>query len=393
MIERATAGRRWPWLLAAIALLGLAVRLVIIAHSHGGNDLRIYVYFSRLGLHGKNPFAAPRVGLFPPSQSDQPSLETGIFEELLRLRNSPSTLRYLFALGDVAVILLVGLWTPRPRRWRLAFIVFYAFNPLVLLGWTVYAEDKTILFLGIVALLISLERRSEWGAWLSAAGLTAFKLIGIFVAPVLAVHSFRLGRWRALVPALAFVAALILSSAPWFPKSLNVFTRRQTRLSINPPIHSSPTLLLARLHLYAPVEAKVLTAAALVAVFALYLARRLEIREAVVWSLFAGYIFLPDDPFNRLLLISLPFLFVVVMDRARWIALWVVSCVVALAAAVETRGVPHALSAIGSPLRAVFSHEATVRDVLWMALIPALVIAFYWLDHRARPGARRSLPD
>lgn len=380
---------RWPWVVASICLLALATRLVIIAGSHGGNDLRIYVYFSRLPLHGVNPFAAPTTGLFPPSQSDQPALEVAIFSWLLRIHDSPTTLRVLFALADLGVLLLVGLWSRRPRGWRLAFILFYAFNPLVLLGWTAYAEDKTLLFLGIAALLLALENGSEWTAWMSAAALTAFKIIGIYVAPVLALHAYR-RRPRQVLGFLGVLAAgLVLSSLPWFPKSLDVFSRRTTRLAIDPPIHASPTLLLARLHLYSPIEAKLLTAAALLAVIVLFAARRLEIRPAVVWALFAGYIFLPDDPLNRLLLISLPFVFVVAMPRSRWIALWLVSCVVALAADVATRGVPHALSAIGSLLRTLFGYESTVRHVLWMSLMPALVIGFYLLDLIAR---RRTAP-
>jgi hypothetical protein len=382
---------RWPWAVVGISLLAFATRLVIIAASHGGNDLRIYVYFSRLPFHGLNPFAAPAGGLFPPSQSDQPALEIAIFNGLLRLHDSATTLRILFALADVGVLLLIGLWCRRPRGWRLAFMLFYAFNPFVLLGWTAYAEDKTLLFLGIAALLVALERGREWTAWLSAAAVTAFKIVGVFVGPVLALHSYRARRWKVLGPVAVLLAGLVFSSLPWFPKSLDVFSRRATRLSIDPPIHASPTLLLARLHLYSPAEAKILTAAALLAVTGLFAWRRLGIRQAVVWALFAGYIFLPDDPFNRLLLISLPFVFVVEMSRWRWIALWVLSCVDALAADVATRGVPHALSAIASPLRTLFAHEATVRHVLWMSLLPALLIAFYALDSvsaRRRTGPR-----
>jgi hypothetical protein len=377
----------WRAGVIAVALGAFLVRLLIIAHSHGGNDLRIYTYFSRLPLHGLDPFAAPHGGVFPPNQSDQPPIEVAVFTGLLALHDSPTTLRLLFAIADVVIILLIGFWFPRPRRWRGAFILFYAFNPFVLFSWTVFAEDKTLLFLGIVIWLGMLERDRQWWAWGAASALTVFKYLGAFSTPALALHSFRTrGSW-ALRPIGFFVAVFLLSNVPWFPHSFNAFARRNARLSINPPIHASPTLVLARLGLYAPIEAKLLTAVAIVVVLALFVVRRIDIREAVVWSIFAGYVFLPDDPFGRLLLITLPFMLIIELSATRWVAIWIVSSVDALAGVVATRGVPHELSAIAGPLRAIFAHESTVRHVLWMNLLVALVLVFYCLDRRAHRGS------
>jgi hypothetical protein len=149
---------RWRDAVIAVALGALAVRLFIIAHSHGGNDLRIYMYFSRLALHGQNPFAAAPGGPFPPTQSDSPALEVAVFTGLLAIHDAGTTLRLVFALSDVVVVLLIGLCFPRPRHWRAALMLFYAFNPFVLFAWTVFAEDKSLLFLGIVVLLLALEQ-------------------------------------------------------------------------------------------------------------------------------------------------------------------------------------------------------------------------------------------
>ena len=193
------------------------------------------------------------------------------------------------------------------RRWRLGFMIFYAFNPFVLLAWTVYAQDKTLLFFGIAALLLALERGREWAAWLAATALAAFKFLGAFAMPVLALHWFRRRRWWALLPVTAFVVVLVLSNLPWFPKSLDAFSRRDDLLAIDPPIHVAPTLLLARIGIYAPIEAKLLPVAATIVALVFYVIRRIDIREAMVWSLLAGYVFLPDTDFDRLLLITLPF--------------------------------------------------------------------------------------
>ncbi len=110
----------------------------------------------------------------------------------------------------------------------------------------------------------------------------------------------------------------------------------------------------------------------------------------MVWSLFVGSVFLPDEAFNRLLVIALPFLLLFQPSLRQWVAMWVVSSVAALAAVVATRGVPHALHPIAGVLRSVFSHEATVPHVLWMNLLPALILAFYFIDRRARSRAASS---
>jgi hypothetical protein len=373
----------WRLAVIAITVLAVVVRLLIIAHSHGGSNLAIYTYFSRLALHGANPFNPPAHGQVNPVHANSPPFEVATFTALLAIHDSPTMLRLLFVLGDVAVLLLIGLRFPRPQRWRLAFLLFYAFNPFVLLAWTVYAQDKTLLFFGIAALLLALERGREWGAWLAATGLAAFKFLGAFAFPALALHWFRQRRWWALAPVAAFVVVLALSNLPWFPKSLDAFSRRNDLLAFNPPIHVSPTLLLARIGIYAPIEAKLLPALMTIVVLTLFVRRRIDIREAMIWSMFAGYVFLPDTDFDRLLLITLPFLLILDMSIGRWVIVWVVSCVAALAGAVATHGVPSELSAFAGALRTVFSHEDTVVNLLWMNLLPVLVLGYYFVDRRS----------
>lgn len=370
----------WRAVVIAITALAVLVRALIIAHTHGGSNLAIYTYFSRLPLHGIDPFAPPAHGAISPVHSNSPPLEAALFTALLAIHDAPVMLRGLFVLGDVAVLLLVGLRYPRTREWRLAFMLFYAFNPFVLLAWTVYAQDKTLLFFGIAALLLALERRREWTGWLAATALAAFKFLGAFALPVLALHWFRRRRWWMLAPVAAFVLVVALSNLPWFPQSLHAFTRRDDLLAFNPPIHSTPTIVLARLGIYAPFEAKLLPVLATLVILACYAARRIDIREAMAWSLLAGYVFLPDTDFDRMLLITLPFLLLLRLSLVRWVLVWVVSCVAALGGYVSTHGVPHFLSGIGGTLRGVFGVGGSLRYVLWMDLLTVVVLGLYLVD-------------
>lgn len=374
--------RRQTAIVFAIAILALIVRAVIIAHSHGGQDLQMYTYFSRLALHGHNPFAPPRGGLFPGYDSNNPPIEVAVYAGLLAIHDSPTTLRMLFALADAGTVLLIGLCFPRPWRWRLPWILFFAFNPFVLVSWTTFAEDKTLLFLGICLWILALERGRQWSAWITATALTVFKFLGAFAVPALALDTYRKRRWWVLAPAVVFVLAFLLSNVPWFPHSLNAFSRRNQRLDLGYPIHASPMLVLASLHLYAPVEATLLTIAAILAVLAAFYARRIEMREALALSLVAGYLFLPDDAFNRLLLITLPLMLLIELSLARWVAIWTISSVAAFGAVIATHGVPHWLSGIHGPLRSVFARDGTLRHALWMTLLTATVLAIYVYDRR-----------
>jgi len=366
----------------AIAILALATRILLIAHSHGGQDLQVYTYFSRLALHGHNPFTPPSGGLFAAYHSNSPPIEVAVYAGLLAIHDSPTTLRVLFALADAATVLLIGLCFPRPWRWRLPWVVFFAFNPFVLVSWTTFAEDKTLLFLGICLWILALERGREWGAWITATALTVFKFLGAFALPALALDTYRKRHWWVLAPAAVFVLAFLLSNVPWFPHSLAAFSRRNQRLDLGYPIHASPMLVLASLHIYAPVEATLLTIVAIVAVLVAFFARRIEMREALVMSLVAGYLFLPDDAFDRLLLITLPVMLLLELSLARWVAVWAISSVAALGAVVATRGAPHALAGIRGPLRSLFGHDGTLRHALWMILLTVSVFAMYAYDRR-----------
>jgi hypothetical protein len=369
-----------------MAIIALLVRALLIAHSHGGSDLRNYTYFARLALQGHDPYLPPAHGAFGATFADSPPLEYAAFSLLLRLHNSPMTLRVLFAVADVSVILLVGFRWPAPRSWRAAFIVFYALDPFVLISWTVYAEDKTLLFLGLTVALLSVEQGRDLTSWLAVTALTAFKFLGAFLVPALLVDTLRQHHARGLRFLAGFVILVAAGSLAWFPDGLRAFTHRNGRLGAYLPIHSSPMLLVSRIGLYANFEPSLFAAIAITAVVVLLILRRLAVAEALALSLLGGYIFLPDDSFGRLLLVTLPFLLLVRPTARQWAAVWVVTTIGAIAAAIETQGVPHALGPISGPLRAAFSHESTVRSVLWLNA-PVVTVLWTYLVQRRRGNA------
>ncbi|MHB8490661.1 MAG: hypothetical protein ACYDA6_00385 [Solirubrobacteraceae bacterium] len=383
------------WRVAVLGICGaaFAARLAVIGHSHGGEDLRMYVYFSRVALHGLNPYSAHPHALFVVSDGNNTPLEVAAFAGMLAIHDSPTTLRLLFALADVAVLALVGLRLRRTRAWRAAFMAFYAFNPFVLISWTAFAEDKTILFLGIVVWLMALEDDLGWGAWMVTAALAVFKFLGAFAVPAQAVHSWREHRRSAVAPIVVFAGVFVIGSLPWLPQSLDAFTRRDARLALDPPIHASVMIVVSRLGLYSPIEARVLPIIGISAVLALFVARRMDIREAVVWSVFAGYIFLPDDDFGRLLLISLAAMLILHPSRRQWLALWATTCVEALAVLLIQHAEPHSLRGLLSPLRSLLGSESTLQHALWMNLLPALVVGLYITRRRGGGTALAGSPQ
>jgi hypothetical protein len=270
-------------------------------------------------------------------------------------------------------------------------MVLFALDPFVLISWTVFAEDKTIIFFWIALLVIALDRSRMYLTWFSATVLTVFKFLGVFAAPVLAIDSWRRRGTAAIAPVVGFVVVSLLSNAFWFPHSIKAFSRRNGRVGIDPPIHASPTLILSKLHVYAPWEVKPLMIALLLAVFVAFLYRRLTIQEAAIWSLFAGYVFLPDDSFDRLLLISLPFLLLVSLSWVQWLALWVWTCITALGAEIAVRGVPHVLHFASGSLQSIFGHDGTIAHALWMNSFVVLVLGIWWVARRRDGSATEAV--
>lgn len=370
------AGLSWRARIALLAAAALAVRLVLIAVTDGGADLAIYEFFGGYALDGVNPYDVPAGGPIEPRFADSPPLEFALFAGLLALHDSDTTLRIFFALCDAGTIVLIGLAFPLARAWRWRVLLFYAFNPFVLTAWTAFSEDKTLLFLLIAALLLALMQGRLGAAWAATALLTALKFLGAFFAPVLALHTLRVRGKRGLIPIALCAAFVALTCLLWFPDSVNMLDSRRERGALSEPIHASPWLFPSEVGLYASWMPQVAMVLSLLGVIWLYLRERVDVREAVVLSIAGGYVFLPDQPSNRILLVLLPFLLLADLSRRAWLLLWLTSLPAAAAVVEASRDLPAGLADVIGP-------SGSLRQVVWLHL-PLLVVVVGWIRERSR---------
>jgi hypothetical protein len=377
----------WRWFVIVVAGLALVARLVLIAGTGGGFNLRIFYHFGDLVARGMNPYhAPPGTGAEDPQYGDNPPMELIVFAGLLKLHHSPDTLRVFFALMDVVVIALVGFLYPLARVWRANFIVFYAFNPLLLEEWTGFADDKAILIALIIVVLLGLEEGRLALSWTATAVLIAFKWLGAAFLLPLALYTSRRVSPRALAIGAGGVAAFVaLWQLPYFPDNLEAFSRRSDRISIDPPIHASPTQILSHLGIYDSAIPRVFIVVSLIAVYTLFVLDRIDVREAVVLSVFCSYVALPDEGANRMLLITLPFLFVMAMTTFRWLSLWAVSILGAAAVLVEFRDTHIGL------IEQIFGSYGSLKHVLFANLLMAFVV-FYYVKDKLK-GTQRASAD
>lgn len=329
--------RRWRAFVVAVLVGSVVVRaLCIVGDRHGGSDLQIYTYFARLILRGSNPYDAPATGPIDRAYGDEPVGEFAFFAGVLSLYDSPTTLRALFVLVDVAVLALLALGYRRTRWWKAQLMVFYAFNPLVLHVWTVSAQDNTILFALIVAILVALERARLGAAWVAATALGAFKwLSAYFFVPLVLFTARSAGWFRASVLAVASALVIAGTMAPYFPDSVTWITRRRVRLEADPH-HASITNLLEELGAYHSAMVTAVTAGAVVAIYVLFWKSRIDMREVVVLSMAAAVVPVPDNGVNRLVFVALPFLLVMRLSAPRMAVVWISSLVTLVGTVVTT---------------------------------------------------------
>jgi hypothetical protein len=379
--------RRWRRAVLALAASGLLARLVIIAVRHsGGANLRIYWWFAHVAAGGHNPYHAPASGPVNPNYGDNPPLEILLFAGLLKIRDSPTTLRVFIAILEALFVVGMGYWYPRERRWRAGFCLFMALNPFVLLVWTAYTSDKILVVAPIAGVLAALAADRVARAWAWTTLLAALKWVGTFFAlPLLAASLRRVGL-RAMAVILAGCAALflVLSSA-WFPSSLKAWHRRDVRIDLH-PTHAALTQLLAKAHIYTSSLVRPFIVVAILLILASYLRRLLTAGEAIVLSVFAAYLPLPDEGVDRILMVTIPLLFVLQLSARRWIALWVVSAIESVAFLIQELGPSAGQKIIG--------HYASIGHVLLMN--PIMLLPFAWLvidRWRARPAPEPAVAE
>jgi large-conductance mechanosensitive channel len=99
---------------------------------------------------------------------------------------------------------------------------------------------------------------------------------------------------------------------------------------------------------------------------------------------FCSYVALPDEGANRMLLITLPFLFILAMTEFRWLSLWAVSILGAAAVLVEFRN-----TGIGL-IEQVFGSYGSLKHVLFANLLMAFVVFYYVKDKVTRTQRERA---
>jgi hypothetical protein len=373
------------WRIFVAGVLGgavLARALCLLADRAGGDDLQIYVYFARLVLDGENPYEAPVGGAIDPDYGDNPIGEIGFFAGILSLWDSHTALRVAFVIADLATLALLAFGYLRDRVWKAQLMTFYAFNPLILDVWTVSADDKTVFFCLIVALLMSLERGWMVGAWIAATALGILKwLSAYFLLPLVLFTARSLGTLRAVAFLGASLLVVALTTIPFFPDSLEPIERRRDRLDLEPS-HASLTQVLDALDLYHPAIVTIFVPVALLAITLLFVWSRIDLREAVVLSIAAAFLLLPDQGVNRTVFLATPFLLIMRLSSRRLVAIWLASFVSVAAAVIESDKFESRSEDIplGTTLVDLVGPLGSTRFVLFANVYLAVVLGLYAFD-------------
>jgi hypothetical protein len=172
--------------LVGIACFAFVVRIILIYQfPHGGSDLQIYGYFGNFILRGLNPYQAPLDGPIHPHYADMSPFNLSLFAMVLSIKNSPFALRWFFAIVDLLIMLSIGLFLKRSINWRTAIVLFYGFNPAILMAFVIIAEDKVILFWLLLLIVIFVEYRNALGAVVFTIFLAIYKWMGVlFFVPL-----------------------------------------------------------------------------------------------------------------------------------------------------------------------------------------------------------------
>jgi hypothetical protein len=384
MLSR-TPRRFVPWSVVGAALVigAFAVRLLLIqrfpfggyqAHFEGGTDVHYYYYYADLMLKGFDPWKPPPGPM--PYALDIPALEMYLFAGVLSIKHATSALRFCFALADATTIFLIVAFFPRPRWWRFSVASFVAFNPFVLVAWTVFAEDKTLHFLGVTLILLLIGRGRPGAATIFAALYAAAKWVSLFFGPPLLVHLVKLRGWRAWPAIVAAAAIFLIAQIPYFPSPLLAYLRKNNRLDMLPQ-HASVSEMLVWLHIYGPWVPRVFIVVSLVAIYYFYWRNRLSIEEAIVLSIYCFFVSLPDESLDRVVLIFLPFLFIVRLSPWRLAIIWLATGLSAAGNFTPFWVVPHFVpasrefaiwvGAYGSPVYVALTNIPTVLfPLLWL---------------------------
>ena len=388
-----------------LVLLGLSLRLFLIFPGPFESkveffankaDLRNYYWPAQTALRGENPYTLWANGQSGEFRADMAPLELLLYVTTVAVWNDPRALQVLFALFDAANIALLGMLL-RQSPLKLPFQIFYALSPLTLYNLTLVPQDKTILLTLTFLIFYLLALRNTQHAIrnthhvlrftpalliITAAILASFKWLSVFYLLPLLLFISRDA--RAFVKhALSFAMIIALTHLPWFPDWMYVYTFRAARVAT--PLHIAPAVLLDALGWFDKTMLMAMLAASLVAIYALFWFKRIDIFDTMALSVMAGILWTPDMDPVHLSIVVIHFLLIVDWTRGvRLLTVWVLSAWVAAVYAISTRMgfMRYGLSdlrmltgAYGSPQMIVLSY------------VPFLAVLAFYLADKARGRA------
>jgi len=211
---------------------------------------------------------------------------------------------------------------------------------------------------------------------ITAALLASFKWLSVFyIVPLLLFVS---RDWRDWLKYGALFGGIVaLTHLPWFPDWLYVYQFRTGRTAT--PMHTAPAVLLNALGGFDKNALMILLIVSLLAIYALFWFKRIDILEAIVLAVMAGILWTPDMDPVHLSIVVLHFLLIVDWSSvARQIVVWSASAWVAAVYAFSTRA---GFTRYGLPdVRAIVGVYGSVQMIVLSYVLFFVVLGFYLYD-------------
>ncbi len=381
---------RWTWV---FVVSGVILRLFLIfpgpfespvGFLANKADLRNYYWPAQAALQGQNPYKLWSSGQSGEFRADMAPLELLTYVATIAVWNDPRAIQILFAIFDALNIVLLGVLL-KSSPLRLPFQIFYALGPLTLYNLVLVPEDKTIVITLtlLIFILLTRNRRAEFGLLIAVATvLASFKWLSVFYLLPLLLHVSR--DWRYFFKyGLLFGAIVSLAHLPWFPAWSYVYVFRSARTAT--PIHIAPAALLNAAGLYNSTVLLMVLGLSLLAIYALYCLKRLDIYETIALSVAVGVLWTPDmDPVHLGIVVIGLLLVVEWGSRLRLFAVWAGAAWVALVYAISTHT---GFTRFGLPnLWLITGEYGSPQMILLSYVLFVAVLGFYlWDKWRRRP--------
>jgi len=306
--HEARTSRSVFWVILLCALV-FSVSLLFV-YPWGAADIYDYAIFGRVLVHYQaNPFVARGID-FPnePFISYAPWSNTTVaygplwllFAAIASLIAQADLLANLFAYKIMVLLfywLMIGLialiWRAQNHKLIAAGVLFWAWNPLVLLETMANGHnDAMMIAFVLLALYLLMRRRAIW-SMISLAGAALIKFTSVLIAPLFLIVDLKEqrglgGKLRYLVQgAAAFLLTILLVMAPFWSGRDPLALERRIKMFTT----SLPTLfanaLVGRIGAERAAYVAQFIAAAILGLFCLYLIRRCSLMRSISCSVSA----------------------------------------------------------------------------------------------------------